>query len=85
MLCWALVEQARHEHMSDEYKNRYIINSAAVAHILGLADKHESPTVGSERTNQRGETQPGEQASQIRVVDRNYGNYHSILFVRIVY
>ena len=24
-LCWVLVEQARHEHMSDEYKNRYII------------------------------------------------------------
>ena len=25
VLCWALVEQARHEHMSDEYKNRYVI------------------------------------------------------------
>ena len=25
MLFWALVEQARHEHMSDEYINRYII------------------------------------------------------------
>ena len=25
MVCEALVEQARHEHMSDEYKNRYII------------------------------------------------------------
>ena len=25
MLCWALVEQARHEHMSDEYKNRNIV------------------------------------------------------------
>ena len=25
MLCWALVEHARHEHMSDEYKNRYIL------------------------------------------------------------
>ena len=25
MLCWVLVEQARHEHMSDEYKNRYNI------------------------------------------------------------
>ena len=25
MLCWVSVEQAGHEHMSDEYKNRYII------------------------------------------------------------
>ena len=25
MLYWALVEGARHEHMSDEYKDRYII------------------------------------------------------------
>ena len=25
MLYWALVEQARHEHMPDKYKNRYII------------------------------------------------------------
>ena len=25
MLCWVLVERARHEHMSDEYKDRYII------------------------------------------------------------
>ena len=25
VLCGALVEQARHEHMSDEYKNQYVI------------------------------------------------------------
>ena len=25
VLCLGFVEQARHEHMSDEYKNRYII------------------------------------------------------------
>ena len=25
MLCWVLVEQAGHEHMSDECKYRYII------------------------------------------------------------
>ena len=25
VLYWALVEQARHEHMSDEYKDLYII------------------------------------------------------------
>ena len=26
VLCWGLVEQARHEHMSDEYKSQYIID-----------------------------------------------------------
>ena len=34
MLCWDLVEQARHGHMSDEYKNRYIKYSIAEARIL---------------------------------------------------
>ena len=24
VLCWGLVEQTRHEHMSDEYNNQYI-------------------------------------------------------------
>ena len=26
VLCWGLVEQARHEHMSDEYKNPFIVD-----------------------------------------------------------
>ena len=26
VLWWGLVEQARHEHMSDEYENQYIID-----------------------------------------------------------
>ena len=26
VLCWGLVGQARHEHLLDEYKNRYIID-----------------------------------------------------------
>ena len=25
-MCWGLVEQARHEHMSDEYKKQHIIH-----------------------------------------------------------
>ena len=25
MLCWVSVEQARHKHMLDEYKTRYIV------------------------------------------------------------
>ena len=26
VLCWGLIGQARNEHMSDEYKNQYIID-----------------------------------------------------------
>ena len=51
MLYWALVEEARHEYMSDEYENRYLFQfySFAEAHILGLPDKHEiTPVVPSE-------------------------------------
>ena len=48
MLCWALVEQARHEHMSNEYyKNRCIVAVFAEAPMLGLRGKHETTTVGS--------------------------------------
>ena len=46
MLCWVLVEQAGHEHMSDEYK-RPIYCSIAEAHTLGTKytrDHHMVPT-----------------------------------------
>ena len=47
---------------------------------------HETPQqVVPNRTNQRGEGQADEQVSQTRIVDRNYGNYHSIPLIRIVY
>ena len=42
MLYWALVEEARHKHMSDEYINLYTIIV-----LLKLPDKHEITTVGS--------------------------------------
>ena len=32
MLCWVLDEQPRHEHMSDEYKDRYIIEYFGISH-----------------------------------------------------
>ena len=32
MLYWGLDEQARHEHMSDEYKDRYIIQCCRNPH-----------------------------------------------------
>ena len=47
MLYWGLDEQARHEHMSDEYKDR----SAAVTHIPGLSDRHKITTLVSTELN----------------------------------
>ena len=72
MLCWALVEQARHEHKSDEYKKTVYYHCVAVAHILSLPEKHKTSQVVYKRTNQRGECQADEQVSQIHIVDRNY-------------
>ena len=55
MLCWVLAEQARHEHMSDEYKKQYLYYcSVAVIHILGLSDQHEIPTVVPSEPTKRG-------------------------------
>ena len=48
MLYWALVEQALHEHMSDEYENRYIIMVSSSPSLVKVRDT----TVGSQRTDQ---------------------------------
>ena len=53
-LCWALVEQARHEHMSDEYMQPVYYYCALVALILSLPDEHESPTVVPSKLNKGG-------------------------------
>ena len=37
-MCWALVEQARHEHMSDEYKNRYIVDIPPSPSLVKVRD-----------------------------------------------
>ena len=40
VLCRGLVEQARHEHMRDEYKNRYVIDvppSPALVKVRDIA------------------------------------------------
>ena len=42
MLHWGLDEQARHEHMSDEYKDRYII-IALLKTLLGITDNTRTP------------------------------------------
>ena len=52
MLCWGLVEQARHEHMSGEYKNRYY---TIIAPLSPTSVKVRDTTVGSERVKTRGE------------------------------
>ena len=41
LLCWALVEQARHEHMSNEYKNRHFIDGPLVIPIMGIPKTRE--------------------------------------------
>ena len=60
MLCWGFVEQARHKHMSDEYKNQYTIyvghHSGSQRTELkggGHADKHWPPRYVSYRKNLR--------------------------------
>ena len=45
MLYLAFVEQARHEHMPDEYKKTIYYCIVAVVHILSLQDKHEITTL----------------------------------------
>ena len=45
MLYWALVEQARHEHVSDEYKKQYI---ADVTRSPSWAKVRDSTVVPSE-------------------------------------
>ena len=54
MLCWVLVEQAPHEHMSDEYKIPIYQCSTLVIPILGTKytrDHHIGPQRTSELAN----------------------------------
>ena len=66
MLYWALVSQARHEHMSDEYKDRYI-NAVFWYSPPWVPNILEITTVGPQRTDLTGEGQADKQRiSQIR-------------------
>ena len=70
MLYYELVEQARHEHMSDEYKGRYIIIALLKTppRYYRQYRKHHS---GSQRTELEGEAHQTEQRiSQICIIDR---------------
>ena len=70
MLCLALAEQARHEHMPDEIKDRYI-NAVLWYSASWVPNILEITIVGPQRTNLSGEGQEDKQKiSQIRIVDR---------------
>ena len=45
VLCWALVEQARHEHMSDAYKNQYIIDIPPSPSLVKVGDTTVVPRI----------------------------------------
>ena len=56
VLCQALVEQARHEHMSDEYKTGILLKCHCNLHIWSLPDKYESTTVVPTELTKRGKS-----------------------------
>ena len=48
MLYWGLNEQARHEHMSDEFKNRYIIQCCRNPHPGSIGQTQDHTLVPTE-------------------------------------
>ena len=69
MLYWALVEQARHKRMSNEYKNRYIIMVPSSPSLVKVRDT----TVGVPSELIEGGKSSGQTLiSQTRIVDPNY-------------
>ena len=50
VLCWGLVEQAQYEHMSDGYKNRYIVDVHPSPPLMKVRDT----TVVPSELNKRG-------------------------------
>ena len=67
---WALVKQARHEHMSDEFKNRYVFVMYLGPHP-GY-QTYETLEGFTYRTDQGGKPSGQTLVSQTRIVDRNY-------------
>ena len=53
VLYWGLDEEARHEHMSDEYKDLYIIQYCCNPHP-GPTGQTQYHHIGSRRTELRG-------------------------------
>ena len=54
MLYYGLDEQARHEHMSDEYKDRYVTIALLKRPLLGTIQTTREHHSGSHRTELRG-------------------------------
>ena len=50
-----------------------------------IGEKVRDTTVGSQRTEPKGVSQADEQASQIRIIEQNYGNCRNILLTSLVY
>ena len=65
-LCWGLVEQDRHEHLSDGYESRYIIMVPPYPSLVKVRDS----TVGSQQTKKRGEPSGKALASQMRIMTK---------------
>ena len=70
MLYWRLDEQTRHEHMSDEYKDRYNI-IALLKTPPWYYRQYEKITVVPSELNEVGKVrQTKQRIYQIRIVDR---------------
>ena len=65
VLCWGLVEQAGHEHKSDEYKKRYTID---VPPSPALLVKVRDTTMVPSQLNKGGWSSGRKLASQIRII-----------------
>ena len=61
MLCWVLVEQVVHEHMSDEYKSPMYYYRIAEDPILVLQTKRGHHSESTYRTDDCGEIQADKQ------------------------
>ena len=65
MLYWGLIEQAQHEHMSDDYKTQYIID-VTPSPSWAKVREHLS---GSQRTETKGgQSSRQTLTSQIRII-----------------
>ena len=60
MQCWGLVEQARHEYMSSEYKKQYIVDVPPSPSWTKVRDT----TVVPSELNKRGKSQEDKLGSQ---------------------
>ena len=70
MLYWVLVEHARHEHMSDEYNDRYIIQCCRSPHPGSIGATQDPHIMVSTELTRVGGQADKQRISQIRIGDR---------------